>query len=439
MYMLQAEGYARVTAEKFPNARPGRRATPAREGKKIMANEQIENTGPLKGLRLVEMGTLLAGPFCGQLMADFGAEVIKVEPPNQGDPMRVWGREKAHGKSLWWPVVARNKKSVTLNLREAEGQAIARDLISKADFLLENFRPGTMERWNLSYEELAEINPGLIMIRVSGFGQTGPYSTRAGFGAIGESMGGLRYVCGDPSTPPSRMGISIGDSLAATFACIGALTALHHREKTGEGQIVDSAIYEAVLNMMESLVTEYDKGGYIRERTGAILPNVAPSNIYPTSDDQYILIAANQDTVFKRLCDAMQRPELATNERYATHSARGAVQQELDDLISDWTRGLTGTQLEALMEEHGIPSGKIYTPADMLEDAHFKAREAIVTTMHPTFGDLKMQNVAPKLSKTPGNIRRPGPELGEHNAEIYGEVLAMTAEQMAELESKGII
>lgn len=404
-----------------------------------MAKEEIENTGPLKGLRLIEMGTLLAGPFCGQLMADFGAEVIKVEPPKQGDPMRVWGREKAHGKSLWWPVVARNKKSVTLNLREEEGQAIARDLISKADFLLENFRPGTMERWNLSYEELSKINPGLIMIRVSGYGQTGPYSNRAGFGAVGESMGGLRYVCGDPSTPPSRMGISIGDSLAATFACIGALTALHHKNQTGEGQVVDSAIYEAVLNMMESLVTEYDKGGYVRERTGAILPNVAPSNIYPTSDDQFILIAANQDTVFKRLCGAMGKPELALDEKYATHTARGAVQQELDDLIADWSKTIDSATLEKLMEDHGIPSGRIYTPAEMLEDAHFKAREAIVTTMHPTFGELKMQNVAPKLSKTPGNIRSPGPELGQHNSEIYGEVLAMTAEQMAELEAKGII
>jgi formyl-CoA transferase len=404
-----------------------------------MGNSDIPNTGPLAGLRLIEMGTLLAGPFCGQLMGDFGAEIIKIEPPKKGDPMRVWGREKAHGQSLWWPVVARNKKSVTLNLREAEGQQIARDLISKADFLLENFRPGTMERWNLSYEELAEINPGLIMIRVSGFGQTGPYSDRAGFGAVGESMGGLRYVCGDPSTPPSRMGISIGDSLAATFACIGGLSALHHREKTGEGQVVDSAIYEAVLNMMESLITEYDKGGYIRERSGAILPNVAPSNVYPTQDEQFILIAANQDTVFGRLATAMGQPELAEDERYATHSARGAVQQELDELISDWTKSIDSAELEKLMEEHGIPSGRIFTPADMLQDAHFKARNAIVTTMHPVFGELKMQNVAPKLSKTPGNIRRPGPELGEHNVEIYGSLLGLSDEQQADLTDRGII
>jgi formyl-CoA transferase len=404
-----------------------------------MANEVPRNQGPLAGLRLIEMGTLLAGPFCGQLMGDFGAEVIKVEPPKQGDPMRVWGREKAHGMSLWWPVVARNKKSVTLNLREQEGQELARDLIKKADFLLENFRPGTMERWGLSYDELYKINPRLIMIRVSGFGQTGPYAERAGFGAVGESMGGLRYVCGDPTTPPSRMGISIGDTLAATFACIGALTALYHREQTGEGQVVDSAIYEAVLNMMESLITEYDKAGYIRERTGAILPNVAPSNVYPTKDGKMLLIAANQDTVFKRLTEAMGRPELAQDERYATHTARGAVQKELDDLIGEWTKTINASELEDMMEKHGIPSGKIYTAPDMLEDAHFRAREAIVTTMHPKFGELKMQNVAPKLSKTPGSIRLPGPELGQHNEEVYGGILKLSAEKISELAAKGII
>ncbi|MCC5794206.1 MAG: CoA transferase [Chromatiales bacterium] len=401
--------------------------------------QETASSGPLSGLRLVEMGTLLAGPFCGQLMGDFGAEVIKVEPPGKGDPMREWGREKAHGMSLWWPVIARNKKSVTLNLREAEGQEIARDLIRNADFLLENFRPGTMERWNLGYDELRRINPGLIMIRVSGFGQTGPYAKRAGFGAVGEAMGGLRYVCGDPSTPPSRMGISIGDSLAATFACVGALSALYHREKTGQGQVVDSAIYEAVLNMMESLVTEYDQAGYIRERTGAILPNVAPSNIYPTSDGKMILIAANQDTVFGRLADAMGRPELAKEERYATHTARGAHQQELDDLISEWTRTVPADRLEALMDEYGIPSGKIYRTPEMLEDAHFQAREAIVRTAHPKFGELRMQNVAPKLSATPGAIRRAAPDLGQHNEEVYGSLLGFDADRMSALREQGII
>jgi formyl-CoA transferase len=404
-----------------------------------MTTDEKPNTGPLSDLRLIEMGTLLAGPFCGQLMGDFGAEVIKVEPPGKGDPMREWGQEKQHGMSLWWPVIARNKKSVTLNLRETEGQEIARELISKADFLLENFRPGTMERWNLSYEELKKINPGLIMIRVSGFGQTGPYSKRAGFGAVGESMGGLRYVCGDPKTPPSRMGISIGDSLAATFACIGGLTALHHRERTGEGQVVDSAIYEAVLNMMESLITEYDQADYIRERQGSILPNVAPSNVYPTKDDNMILIAANQDTVFKRLTEAMDRPDLAEDEKYMTHSARGANQVELDDIISEWTRTIDAPELEDMMSECGIPSGKIYRAPEMLEDAHFKAREAIIKTQHPKFGELLMQNVAPKLSATPGSIRSPGPELGQHNEEIYRNVLNYDDDRIAALSAAGII
>jgi formyl-CoA transferase len=404
-----------------------------------MTIDQTPPAGPLAGLRVIEMGTLLAGPFCGQLLADFGAEVIKVEPPNQGDPMREWGQEKAHGMSLWWPVVARNKKSITLNLREAEGQAIARELIAKADFLLENFRPGTMEKWNLGYENLRTANPGLIMIRVSGFGQTGPYAKRAGFGAVGEAMGGLRYVCGDPSTPPSRMGISIGDSLAATFACLGALSALHHRSRTGQGQVVDSAIYEAVLNMMESLITEYDQAGYIRERQGAILPNVAPSNVYPTRDGKLILIAANQDTVFSRLAEAMGRPELSKDPRYTTHSARGARQAELDELIADWTRTIDAESLEKLMEDSGIPSGKIYRAPEMLSDPHFRARQAIVNTLHPKFGQLRMQNVAPKLSLTPGSIRAPAPELGQHNDAVYGGVLGYSERRIGELRTAGII
>jgi formyl-CoA transferase len=403
-----------------------------------MATETTSSTGPLAGLRLIEMGTLLAGPFCGQLMGDFGAEVIKVEPPNQGDPMREWGREKSHGMSLWWPVVARNKKSVTLNLREAEGQEIARQLIAKADFLLENFRPGTLERWNLGYDQLREINPRLIMIRVSGFGQTGPYSRQAGFGAIGEAMGGLRYVVGDPSTPPSRMGISIGDSLAATFACIGALSALHHRHQTGRGQVVDSAIYEAVLNMMESLITEFDKAKFIRERTGAILPNVAPSNVYKTSDG-LVLIAANQDTVFGRLAEAMGQPGLASDPRYATHGARGSHQQELDAMVERWTQSLTTRQVLDLMDQHGVPAGLIYRAPEMLDDPHFKARDAIVTVPHPDFGELRMQNVAPKLSETPGSVRSPSPGLGQHNDEVYLELLGLAAQQYADLKSRQVI
>jgi len=393
----------------------------------------------LSDLRVLEMGQLLAGPFCGQLLADFGAEVIKIEAPGIGDPMRQWGREKPHGKSLWWPVVARNKKSLTLNLREKDGQDIVRKLIETTDILIENFRPGTMERWNLGYEELSKINPRLVMVRVTGFGQTGPYSKRAGYGAIGEAMGGLRYVVGDPSSQPSRMGISIGDELAAVHACMGAMFAIHARERTGKGQVVDSAIYEAVLNMMESLVTEYDVAGYVRERTGAILPNVSPSNVFDTSDDKLLLIAANQDTVFKRLAEAMGRPELAEDERYATHSARGKYQKELDGLINEWTRTVPLDELEERMNEFGVPCGLIYKAEDMLEDEHFKEREAIVDVEHPDFGLIKMQNVAPRLSDTPGAVRHVGPTLGEDNDYVLSELLNIDDDEKARLKDTGII
>jgi formyl-CoA transferase len=403
-----------------------------------MTDERFAN-GPLSDLRVIELGTLLAGPFCGQLLGDMGAEVIKVEPPGQGDPLRVWGQEKAGGKSLWWPVVARNKKAITLDLRQAEGQKVLHELVAKADFLLENFRPGTLEKWGCGYDELARINPRLIMIRVSGYGQSGPYSRRAGFGAVGEAMGGLRYVVGDPSTPPSRMGISIGDSLAATFACLGALSALHHREVTGRGQVVDSAIYEAVLNMMESLITEYDKAGYIRERTGAILPNIAPSNVYPTSDGSMVLIAANQDAVFQRLTQAMGRPELSQQTEYATHGARGARQKQIDSIIGDWTRTKKCVEVLELMEEFSVPAGLIYRAPEMLEDPHFQAREAIVSVQHPDFGELKMQNVAPKLSRTPGRVRSPSPQLGQHNDDVYRGLLAMNAERYAQLKAAKVI
>ena len=404
-----------------------------------MAADPKFKNGPLSDLRVIEMGTLLAGPFCGQLLGDMGAEVIKIEPPGQGDPLRVWGRQKAGEPSLWWPVVARNKKAITLDMRQAEGQSILKELVKNADFLLENFRPGTMEKWGCGYAELSKINPRLIMIRVSGYGQTGPYSHQAGFGAVGEAMGGLRYVVGDPSTPPSRVGISIGDELAATFACLGALSALHYREKTGHGQVVDSAIYEAVLNMMESLITEYDKTGYIRERTGAILPNVAPSNVYPTSDG-LVLIAGNQDTVFGRLCEAMGQPDLA--EGRALRQSPGARHEPEAARRPD--RGLEqhpdDREVLALMDKFGVPAGLIYRAPDMLEDPHFKAREAIVTTQHPYFGELKMQNVAPKLSESPGGIRSSAPtELGEHNDEVYARLLGYTAERLAQLRAAKVI
>lgn len=398
-----------------------------------------QRTGPLAGKRVIEMGVLLAGPFCGQLLADYGAEVIKIEQPVVGDPMRQWGREKPHGKSLWWPVVARNKKSITLNLRVEEGQQIVKDLVKDADFLIENFRPGTMERWGLGWEDLKEINPGLVMIRVTGFGQTGPYSSRAGYGAIGEAMGGLRYVVGDPDSAPARTGISIGDSLAATFGALGGLAALAHKNETGQGQVVDSAIYEAVLNMMESLVTEFDVTGYIRERTGAILPNVSPSNVFPTSDEQLVLIAANQDTVFTRLAAAMGRPELAENERYSTHGARGAHQQELDDLIAEWTKTITAAELESLLEEHGVPYGGIYRAPEIMADPHIEERNALVQVEHPEFGPITMQNVAPKFSETPGSVDWVGPELGAHNEEIFQELLGIDDAGLAGMADRGII
>ena len=396
-------------------------------------------TPALDGLRVVETGVLLAGPFCGQLLGDFGAEVIKVEQPGVGDPMREWGRERSGGLSLWWPVLARNKKSITLNLREPRGQDLVRRLVASSDILLENFRPGTLERWGLGYEELSAINPRLILVRVTGFGQTGPYAARPGYGSVGEAMGGLRYVVGNPDSPPSRMGISIGDTLAATFACVGTLAALHARERTGRGQVVDSAIYEAVLGVMESLIPEYAATGYVRERTGAIIPNVAPSNVYPTADGQMVIIAANQDTVFARLAEAMGRPDMATDERYATHMARGARQTELDELIADWSAGLDAAELNKILLHHGVPTGEIYRAPDMLRDPHFAARDAIVRLTHPELGELPMQNVVPKLSDTPGRVRWPGPDLGAHNEEILGGLLGLDAAELADLATAGIV
>lgn len=391
--------------------------------------------GALKGLRMIELGQLIAGPFCGQLMADHGVEVIKVEAPGIGDPMRKWGQSAP----LWWPVVSRNKKCVTLNLREKEGQDILKEMVRKTDFLLENFRAGTMEKWGLSYEKLRKINPRLIMIRVSGFGQTGPYAKKAGYGSIGEAMGGMRNLAGDPSTPPSRIGLSIGDSLAATYACLGALMALRHRDQTGEGQVVDSAIYEAVLAMMESVVPEYTEQGFVRERTGSVLPKVAPSNAYPTKDGD-ILIAANQDTVFKRLATAMGKPEMADDANYATHHARGERQEELDEMITEWTKGFTSNEMQTLMDEHGVPAGKIFKAPDMLTDPQFAARDAIVKVDHPEYDKLYMQNVFPKLSETPGEIRWAGPtELGQHNDEVYRDLLGKSEADLKEMKAAGTI
>ena len=385
---------------------------------------------------MIELGQLIAGPFCGQLFADMGADVIKVEPPGRGDPMRTWGRE---GYPMWWNICARNKRTITANLREAEGQDLIKKLVAEADFILENFRPGTMEKWGLGYEELRKINPGIIMIRVSGYGQTGPYSKRPGYASVGEAMGGIRYLMGDPDRKPSRAGISLGDSLAGTFATVGALSALHHREKTGEGQVVDASIYESVLAIMEGLIGEYQIEGLTRERSGSILPAIAPSNIYDGTDGM-VIIAANQDTVFARLAQAMGRPELASDPRYATHTARGGNQTELDDLIQDWAKDKTIAELEALMIEHAVPVGKVYRASDMLDDPHFEAREALVELPTERFGPVKMQSVFPKLSKTPGKVRWSGPEkLGAHTEEVLTELLDLTPEQVDRLRASGIV
>ncbi len=394
------------------------------------------NNGALAGLRVVEMGQLLAGPFCGQLLGDMGADVIKIEPPGKGDPMRDWGQGE---EKVQWEVIARNKRSVTCNLRVEGGQEIARALIAKADVLIENFKPGTLEKWNLSPEALHVINPGLIVARMSGYGQTGPYSSRAGFGGIGEAMGGWRYIVGEADRPPARMGISIGDTLCATYGAMGVLAALHHREKTGEGQVIDTALYEAVLQVMEGLVPEYDYNGFIRERSGSILPGIAPSNVYSCKDGPF-MIGANNDAIFARLAQAMGQPGLADDERYKTHLARGENQTELDNLINRWTGTLTIEEVDGLMIEHSIPAGRVYTAKDMIDDPHFKAREAIVEVETEGHGKLKMQNAFPRFSKSTSGIRRTAPvSPGEHNAEVFREVLGWDAVALAENSKNGLV
>ena len=416
--------------------RIGGSASPSRQDENSKMSDSTARKGPLTDIRLIEMGQLIAGPFCGQLMADMGADVIKVEAPGKGDPMRAWGRGEY---PLWWSVCARNKRCVTANLRVEEGQELVRQLIAGADMVLENFRPGTMERWGLGYEDLIKINPKIIMIRVSGYGQTGPYSSRAGYASIGEAMGGMRYLCGEPDRQPSRAGLSIGDTLAATYACNGALAALHHRDRTGEGQVIDASIFESVLNVMEATIPEYAVSGYIRERSGATLPNVAPSNVYDCSDGSF-LIAANQDTVFARLVAMMGQPELATDERFSGHTVRGANSKELDAMINDWTKTKTVDEVDLLMQEAGVPAGRIYRAPEMLEDPQFKAREAIVATPTQEWPNLKMQNVFPKMSKTQGEIRWPGnTTLGAHNQEVYGGELGISDEELATMKENAII
>lgn len=400
-----------------------------------MAEERL----PLQDLRVLELGTLLAGPFTGRMLGDFGAEIIKVEPPGKSDPMREWGKAK-DGVGLWWPIQSRNKKSITLNLREEEGQNILKELIKDTDVVIENFRPGTMEKWNLSYETLSEINPKLIMVRTSGFGQTGPYKHRAGFGSVGEAMGGLRNVTGFTDRPPSRIGISIGDTLAALFATIGCLVALHERERSGKGQVVDTALYESVFSIMESIIPDYLLAGYVRERMGNILPGVAPSNIYFTKDKTYIVIGANADGVFRRLCEAMDQPELADDSRFATHHARGENMKLLDSMIEEWTKTLPAKEALKILEEKGVPSGLIYSAKDIVEDPQYQEREMIIKVEHPQLGEFPMPGIVPKLSRTPGKVKHVGPDvMGKHNVEVYQELLGFDDEKLIELQEKRII
>jgi crotonobetainyl-CoA:carnitine CoA-transferase CaiB-like acyl-CoA transferase len=405
-------------------------------------NRDPQLKGPLAGVRVIEMGQLLAGPFVAARLADFGAEVIKIETPGAGDAMRQWGHDRFEGKGLWWPILARNKKSVTANLRDSRGQDLARKLISGADVLVENFKPGTLEKWGMSPDELHEINPGLVIARVSGYGQSGPYSERPGFASIGEAMGGLRYINGYPDQPPPRMGISLGDTLTGMFAAQGVLMALYWRDGLGggKGQVVDASIIESCFAMTESALPEYDKLGVIRKPSGTGLANVSPSNIFPTIDGKWVVIAANLDPMFIRLCKAMAKPDLADDPRYVTHLERGKNAAELDGLIAEWTKTLSASELTAKLDENGVVVGPIYSIADIANDEHFKARDMIHRMNDPVFGDIAVPGITPKLSETPSEIAWLGsPEPGSHNQEVYGDMLGFDEQELEDLKNDGVI
>ena len=396
-----------------------------------------DSLGPLDGVRVLELGQVVAGPFCGQVLADLGADVVKVEPPGTGDVLRQWGWSPDGGDSLWWRVAARGKRSITVDLRTADGQALVRRLARDVDVVVENFRPGTLERWGLGYEQLTADNAGLVLVRISGFGQDGPYSRRAGYAAVGEAMGGLRALTGYPDRPPVRVGISLGDSLTGLMGALGALAALHERQRTGQGQVVDAAIYESVLALTEGLVPEWAAGAPVRGRTGTSLAGIAPSNIYPTADGS-VLVAANQDTVFLRLATAMGRAELAQDPRFADHRARGAHAEALDELVSGWTVGQRAQDVLAALHEVGVPCGLLYTPADMADDPHFRARQSLVEVTDPDAGPVLMPAVAPRLSRTPGSVRWTGPRLGEHTEQVLAEA-GLSPDDVAGLRAAGVV
>jgi formyl-CoA transferase len=397
-----------------------------------------ENTGPLKGIKVIELGTLIAGPFCARMLAEFGAEVIKIETPEGGDQLRQW-RKMYQGTSLWWYVQARNKKSVTLNMRSPEGQQIVRELAKDADIVVENFRPGQLEKWNIGWDELSRINPRLIMVRLSGYGQDGPYRDRPGFGVVAEAMSGMRYVTGYPEQPPVRLGISIGDGIAALHGVIGAMMALHHRTANGgKGQVVDVALYEAVFNMMESFIPEFDVLGFKRERAGNALPGITPSNTYATRDGKYVIIGANNDSLFKRMMLAAGRPDLANDATLATNAGRVPREKELDKAIEDWTRQHDLADVLKALEAAEIPSGRVYDPEDILNDVHYAARKMIEQWPLPDGRPMKIPGVTPKLADTPGGTRWLGPKLGEHTEEVLAG-LGYTAQRISGLRQSGVL
>ena len=398
--------------------------------------------GPLAGVRLIELGTLLAGPFAGRLLGDMGAEVIKVEAPGKPDPLRDWGQARYEGRTLWWPVQSRNKKCITLDLREPRGQELLLELVRVADVVTENFRPGTLERWNLGYEQLSAANPGIVLARISGYGQTGPYADRAGYASVAEAMGGLRYINGFPGEPPPRAGISLGDSLAGMFAVQGILAALYHRDALGggRGQVVDVSLMESAFALLESTVPEYDRLGVVREPAGTRLTGIAPSNIFKSRDDLWVVIAANQDTVFRRLCEAMGRPELADDPRFATHIARGENQDEIDGIVAEWAAQHDARELDRVLNEAGVVCGPIYSVAEIFDDPQFKAREMLVEHVDPEFGPYVGPGIVPKFSDTPGEVRWSGTwEEGSHNEEVYRGLLGLGESELGGLREAGVI
>jgi crotonobetainyl-CoA:carnitine CoA-transferase CaiB-like acyl-CoA transferase len=394
--------------------------------------------GPLAGMRVLELGSFIAGPFAGQLLGDYGAEVIKIEPPRTGDPMRRWGVTR-DGASLWWPTIARNKKSVAVDLRSAEGRAVVRELAAHCDVVIENFKPGRLNSWGLGYDVLSSDNPRLIMVHVSGFGQTGPRSFAAGFGSIGEAYGGLRNTTGEPDRRPARVGISLGDALAGLFAVIGATTATAALQRTGVGQEVDVAIYEAVFALMESTLADYELGGVTRTRSGAVLPGVAPSNSYATADGAEVLIAANADAVFTRLCAAMGSPDLAVDERFRTHTGRGERMAELDALIETWTSVQKAEDVLTALDEASVPASRVFTVADILTDAQYQAREMIQRRESSEGWQVPMSGVVPRFTGTPGRIESTGPMLGEHSRDVLVGLGVVSPQRYDELIQSGVV